>query len=481
MIKILSKLLLVFVCLCMLTVIVPGVCASEAFSYSGEDALGIASSDEQIEEISQPELSNAIFSIDGATTDVKTGITRESKGTDELEKQYGILNIPSTVLTYDAVSFSTVKLNKEGENSLKVYLYGKEYDLILERSNFENIDDGIDSYNGYIKGLDNSVALFTFDESMGKSLVHGFIEFENEQVYVVPVQTRENGLKTDNPLHIIYSSKGVANPTEEQIAEIEKIYSENTNRLGVTLPDAGKFPITSDLPSSYSPSSWATVYVLVATDYEFHELETNWVSSAQSYMNHAAYQYQRPDIGVFLNVAEYDDSKKAILSNDPRKTSDPFELFREKFPASYLDSKNADIAVYMGGNDITTGEFATDQGMAFGYGRYPDDECRYTWSQMVADNDPIYGFVYDGSLNARRYCVIHELGHIFDANHQDSQGTNKAYLWLENTVQKRSVMWSRYLGTTNICEYSSPSYHGDSTHDNAGAIRAVKHNIAALV
>ena len=61
MIKILSKLLLVFVCLCMLTVIVPGVCASEAFSYSGEDALGIASSDEQIEEMSQPELSKAIF------------------------------------------------------------------------------------------------------------------------------------------------------------------------------------------------------------------------------------------------------------------------------------------------------------------------------------------------------------------------------------------------------------------------------------
>lgn len=478
MIKILTKLLLVFVCLCMLTVIVPGVCASEAFSYSGEDALGIASSDKQIEEISQPELSNAIFSIDGATTDLKTGITLDSKDTDELEKQYGVLNIPSTVLTYDAVSFKTVKLNKEGENSIKVYLYGKEYALILERSNFENIDDGIDSYNGYIKGLDNSAALFTFDESMGKSLVHGFIEFENEQVYVVPVQTRENGLKTDNPLHIIYSSKGVANPTEEQIAEIEKIYSENTNRLGVTLPDAGKFPITSDLPSSYSPSSWATVYVLVATDNEFYTLETNWVSSAQSYMNHAAYQYQRPDIGVFLNVAEYDASKIYDLSNDARKTSEPFGLFREKFPAWYLDSKNADIAVYLGGNDKN----AIEQGESFGYGRYPDDECRYTWSQMVADiYPPIIGLIYDGSLNARRYCVIHELGHIFDANHEDSQGTNKAYKWFENGIRKRTVMWSCYLGTTNTCEYSSPSYHGDSTHDNAGAIRAVKHNIASLV
>jgi hypothetical protein len=470
----------------MLTVIVPGVCASEAFSYSGEDALGIASSDEHIEEMSQPELSKAIFSIDGATTDVKTGITSDSKDTDELEKQYGVLNIPSTVLTYDAVSFKTVKLNKEGENSIKVYLYGKEYDLILERSNFENIDDGIDSYNGYIKGLDNSVALFTFDESMGKSLVHGFIEFENEQVYVVPVQTRENGLKTDNPLHIIYSSKGVANPTEEQIAEIEKRSSENTNRLGVTLPDAGKFPITSDLPSSYSPSSWATVYVLVATDYEFHELETNWVSSAQSYMNHAAYQYQRPDIGVFLNVAEYDDSKMYDLSNDARKTSEPLILFMDKFPASYLDSKNADIAVYLGGNDITTGQYDTSQGLSYGYSYYNDpynhNNCRYTWSQMVADRQPpIIGRLYDGSLNARRYCVIHELGHIFDANHEDSQGTNKAYLWLENGIPKLTVMWSYYLGTMNTCEYSSPSYHGDSTHDNAGAIRAVKHNIAALV
>ena len=260
----------------------------------------------------------------------------------------------------------------------------------------------------------------------------------------------------------------------------ERRFVDDAGRWGVPLVQTLRMvPETASDYAGMDPEpGMREAVVLVATDYEFHELETNWVSSAQSYMNHAAYQYQRPDIGVFLNVAEYDDSKMHDLSNDARKTSEPFGLFREKFPAWYLDSKNADIAVYLGGNDKN----AIEQGESFGYGRYPDDECRYTWSQMVADiYPPIIGLIYDGSLNARRYCVIHELGHIFDANHEDSQGTNKAYMWVENNVQKRSVMWSCYLGATNTCEYSSPSYHGDNTHDNAGAIRAVKHNIAALV
>ncbi len=110
------------------------------------------------------------FSIDGATTDVKTGITSDSKDTDELEKQYGVLNIPSTVLTYDAVSFKTVKLNKEGVNSLKVRIYGKEYELMLELITIGKSYEGINSYEGYIQEMNNSNVLFTFDESMNKSI-----------------------------------------------------------------------------------------------------------------------------------------------------------------------------------------------------------------------------------------------------------------------------------------------------------------------
>ncbi len=472
----------------MLTVIVPGVCASEAFSYSGEDALGIASSDEQIEEMSQPELSKAIFSIDGATTDVKTGITSDSKDTDELEKQYGVLNIPSTVLTYDAVSFKTVNLNKEGENSLKVRIYGKEYELMLELITIGKSYEGINSYEGYIQEMNNSNVLFTFDESMNKSIVYCFIQLENEQLYVLPVQTRENGLKTDNPLHIIYSSNDVASPTEEQRINIEK-RADNYSTGQLKLPETGYFSGVTSLKPQNSPSSLAFVDVLVAVDNEFYENETNWISSAVNLMVATATQFRRSDIGVYLTVQDYDYSKKDILSGSPRENSDPLNLFVDTFSPEYLNSKNADIAVYLGGNDITSGNDATAQGMAFGYGFYGNvtyhNICRYAWCQMVEDTEPAWGPIYDGSEHARTYCVTHELGHIFNANHEDSEGTNRAYFWFELlSPMKRTVMWSGYFGPfSSTSEFSSSNsgYHGDNTHDNAGAIRAVKHNIAALV
>ncbi|MFA6331996.1 MAG: hypothetical protein WCX22_03510 [Methanoregula sp.] len=95
------------------------------------------------------------------------------------------------------------------------------------------------------------------------------------------------------------------------------------------------------------------------------------------------------------------------------------------------------------------------------------------------DGLPVH--VYDGSLHARRYCVIHELGHIFNAGHQDSSGTNKATFWL-NPSPQFTVMWSEYFGSLiNTHEYSSPAYHGDSDHNNAGAINAAKSFIASII
>lgn len=424
--------------------------------------------------------SNSIFSIIDATNDVKTDISSDSKDRNSLEEKYGTLNIPSTILVYDAVSFSKIKLNKEKSNSLKVSIYGKEYNMILERMNLENIDDGIDSYSGYISGVDNSVVLFTFDESMDKSIVHGYINLNDETLYIVPVQNRENGLQTSNPLHIIYSSKNVAQPTEEEIKEIQKQTGKDADCLIINNQTA-KQPIKSNDNPQKSPNSWATVTILVATDNEFYNLETNWVSSAQSYMNQLAYQYQRPDIEVIINVVDYDDSKKNILSDGDRQYSEPLFLFKDTFPISYLNSKNADIAIYLSGVDANDDA----QGLAWGYKAHDTneiDKCRYAWSQMVADWYLLYSLVYDGSYHARTYCVIHELGHIFNADHENSQGINKAYTWIENAVRKYTVMQSGYFGSDhNTWEYSSPNYNGDNTHNNAAAIRTVKHNVATYI
>lgn len=99
---------------------------------------------------------------------------------------------------------------------------------------------------------------------------------------------------------------------------------------------------------------------------------------------------------------------------------------------------------------------------------------------MVADSNAIDIF-YDGSYHARLYCIIHEIGHIFDANHEGTGVFNQAYAWFTPDL-KTTVMYSMYLGSgTTTWEYSSPSYHGNSDCNNAGAINAVKQNIAGLV
>ncbi|WAI01450.1 zinc metalloprotease [Methanogenium organophilum] len=416
--------------------------------------------------------SGAIFEIPDYTHDLQTNVSSSDKTMESLSNEYGPLNIASTVERYDIVQFREINLKTDQKNLLKVTIYGIEYNMNLERMDFEDIDDGIDSYSGSIDGIDDSIAIFTFD----KNLVHGSLQLQDEFLFISPVQNRENSLKTDMPLHVVYSSQDMKQP--------EKPFKIDSDRL---LPPEIALSET-DISSFGSESveltrGWATVYVLVATDDEFIALESNWVSTAQQYMAQAAYQYQRPDIQVFLNVAGYDASKSGILSGDNRLISDPLGLFFDTFEPSYLDGKNADIAIYLGGNDKS----GSEQGGSWGYSCYDDpdhpgwhDYCRYAWSQMVADVDTID--LYDGSYHARVFCIIHEIGHIFNADHENTGGYNQACCWFEGVVPKYTVMNSCYYGSNfHTWEYSSLDYHGDSTHDNARAIELVKGDISSLV
>ena len=143
------------------------------------------------------------------------------------------------------------------------------------------------------------------------------------------------------------------------------------------------------------------------------------------------------------------------------------------FGASCVNSKNADI----GENDRE----GTVLGKTLGFQAFLDgylDHCRYAWSQMVDDADTID--LYDGSYHSRIYCINHEIGHIFFASHENSGGTNQAYVWFESIIiPKNTIMWSMYKGSsTTQWEYSSPSYHGDADHNNAGSISLAKSYVA---
>lgn len=81
--------------------------------------------------------SGAIFEISGFTHALKTDVTSSDSTVESLSDEYGPLNIPSTVERYDIVQFSEIELNPDQSNSLKVIIYGQEYDMHLERMNFE--------------------------------------------------------------------------------------------------------------------------------------------------------------------------------------------------------------------------------------------------------------------------------------------------------------------------------------------------------
>lgn len=168
----------------------------------------VASANEKIVGTDTQMNSGAIFEISGITHTMKTDVTSSDSILESLSDEYGPLNIPSTVERYDIVQFSEIHLNPDQINSLKVSLYDQEYDMHLERMNFEAIDDGIDSYSGSIEGIDDSIALFTFD----RNLVQGSVQLRDEMIFMTPVQNREHAMKTPMPLHIVYSSKDMKQP-----------------------------------------------------------------------------------------------------------------------------------------------------------------------------------------------------------------------------------------------------------------------------
>lgn len=442
-----------------------------ALLLAGMAVVPIVSADDNFQTMSVDEKNtNSLLTLDTKTTIVASGLDATSTGSAKLADRYQGLNIPKTVKKFDVAQFENIQLNAKEENRIPVTLYGKQQVLILKRMNFENIDDGIDSYSGKIEGMDNSLALFTF----GGKVIQGYLEVGDDIITIAPIENRANTEKAAYPLHIVYSSKDVissetANPVDQGLAKLPPGVKLSAQSLEMN-PDA-----------QAAVKGWATVNMLLATDNAFFTQESSWVSSANQIMSMVSYQYDRADIQVFFNVVSFDATKRYQLSNNPSITTDPLNAFHSVFPASYLNSKNADIAVYLGGYDIK-GANAEMQGSAWGFSSYPSEYCRYAWSQMVTDTDDgLLIHVYDGSVHARRYCVIHELGHIFNANHETSSGTNKAYAWY-TPFPKYTVMWSGYYGSSiNTHEYSSPLYHGDSSHNNALAINGAKSYIASII
>lgn len=359
------------------------------------------------------------------------------------------LNIPPSVKKYDVVTFNQVELNNKIKKILPIRIRGEKYNIELNRMNFENIDDGINSYEGKLAGVDNSEVVLTTSDKV----TTGRVTINNETFWIRPIEPRNRFEKGKLPLHIIYSSNDVESPKSPVIIDNGTIGNDIMNAPHT---QQSEFVVQQDV----TIQSYTAIGLLVATDNQFYQDEIDWKATAQGIIADANNQYHRSDIMLDLWVMAYDDSKRLQLSNDANIKSDPLGTFKSYFPPSYLNGKSSDIAIYLGGYDAT----GYANGAAWGYdANAPFD--RYAWAQMVRD---FWG--YDGSDHGRRVVTIHEIGHMLDAEHENTGGFSQAYNW----QSQYTVMWSTYKGNNGLYEFSSLNYNGDSTHDNARSIRAAK-------
>jgi PKD repeat protein len=419
------------------------------------------------------------FTIKDCTDNVSSG--KETPGQDSLSSDQETLQIPPAVKKYERVTFDHPIINTDLRSKsphLSFQIDGKEYPTDLKRMDFESIDDGIDSYSGTLAGEANSSVLLTISDNA----TIGSITLNDETYYIEPVQLKDSSEITNSIPHIIYSSKDV----EEQKFLIDNgPINSNDNE-----PDTGYLTRTMDTgmeniqPMDVVADGRSAVTVLVVTDNQFYSDHSGsgWKIVAQDIIAETNRQFGRDDIGVIL-IPVYDDSKRQNLTNHLLIRSNPSTAFQDIYPISLLNENSADLGLYLGGYDKTTGN---DQGGSDGYGNVTQPQYgRYSWAQMVPDD-----IFYLATLKGRRVISIHELGHQFGAHHDDGDpnlkpdidtpGYNRAFGWDIPPFDKQTVMWHYYSETASTYEFSSssPNYHGDISHDNARRINETKGNVA---
>jgi hypothetical protein len=347
--------------------------------------------------------------------------------------------------------------------------------------NLENSQDGTE--------IPDSEAHLTMDDAG----VIGKISVTPTDYYVIDEFDRLDNTRSAKTFQFVYSSKDVepskASTGEDGIFVLPsgegKVYSQLTQeeidwiKSQQLKNDKSK---TSDLSnvqqegSILSPADWVNVNLLVLCDNQMYTGYSNWTKRAQSLVADANTAMAFNYIKIRL-VPIYDASQRTLLSNNFDLTQ-PVLSFHDLVPTSYLDTQNADIAMFLCSRQFNTGRQTLGQSLVF-------DNTNSSYRRhatIMYEAAPAWG--YFAGPQERAALFTHELGHLFDG---DAQGAgenpslqtdlyNRAINWTESSNEKYTVMWQGALADPNY--FSSPNYHGDALHDNARRLSETKDTVA---
>lgn len=118
----------------------------------------------------------------------------------------GELTIPISVKRFDLVTFNLTDLcNQIRNGSVSLHIRDNSYDAELKRMEFDiqSVDNGIYSYKGTLKGVNDSKILLT----ISSRVVIAEVTIGDESIWVKPVEPRKRVKEGKPGLHVVYSSK----------------------------------------------------------------------------------------------------------------------------------------------------------------------------------------------------------------------------------------------------------------------------------
>ncbi|ETA67966.1 Reprolysin family propeptide [Methanolobus tindarius DSM 2278] len=400
------------------------------------------------------------------------------------------LNLRSfdSIKKYDFVTVDPIAFQKDANSGeITIEIAGEDFKLELEPAIYINEGDTlaihnetglyeiempeIYTYNGKVVGYPESKTRFTVSDTglVGRVEI-GDIKYIIERAGYI----ERDGKKT--AVNVVYSNVDIS-PSGTLPSSDDLVYDSTETSDTFTSGELSTQAIASSMISTQSTKSATTVDLLAIYDGEFRDIFGNYddcCNEIYDMMETVNEVYSSSDIGVNLDITHVvrdtglDETNGTALLNEFRD--------RDDFVKEYY---NCDIAFLYTGKEIDDNVI----GKAYKYDTTPNKA--YALAQMTPGNS-----TYTADLDDRSMVVAHEIGHVFNAHHEDYNETPiyaKATQWTYLQVWDRySIMYSQFQGIGYLggmqFEFSTNTStgNGDADHDNARSIREVKNIVAAF-
>jgi len=408
---------------------------------------------------------------------------------EKISEKTSFAQISSSIKKYAIIQIDAKSLKKQLRSGQKIpiHLKGIAYKMDLkEDTYYPSSETGVYTFSGHLetspegKSMASSEIHLTLDDEG----VIGKISLDKNHCWYIDELDSGSEKQSGNTFQYVYNSDNVEKKMSPMGEDRYALLSSGESKPLTALSDAelrqyvneSQKGMNARLSAITGEFEWYDVNILVVCDNQMYNAYSNWVKRAQSVVSDANSAMSYDDIKIRL-VPTYDASQRSVLSNNFNAAT-PLQVFYQYVNNSYLNSKNADIAMYLSGN-----QFSTCIGASWGFhgGSTSGRHAVMMYERAV-------GGGYGANPQERANVFTHEVGHLFDADHETAPGQTELY----NRATTYSISGTTYHTLMNSYVTTDPTYfssddprnginYGDADHDNSRRLRETKATVAGYI